>query len=42
MSWFLLLFSLLVLTCPAHSSDVFKYHQVSMGTTVEITLTGSR
>ena len=41
MSWFLLLFTLLVLTCPAHSSNVFKYHQVSMGTMVEITLMGN-
>jgi FAD:protein FMN transferase len=41
MSRFILLFTLLVLTCPAHSSHVFKYHQVSMGTTVEISLMGS-
>jgi FAD:protein FMN transferase len=41
MSRFILLFTLLALTCPAHSSHVFKYHQVSMGTTVEISLMGS-
>ena len=40
MSRFILLFTLLILTCPAHSSNVFKYHQVSMGTTVEITIRG--
>jgi FAD:protein FMN transferase len=40
MSRLIPLLTLLVLTCPAHSSDVFKYHQVSMGTTVEITLMG--
>ena len=41
MRWLIPLFTLLALTRPAHSSDVFKYHQVSMGTTVEITLIGS-
>ena len=41
MSRFIPLLTLLVLACPAHSSNVFKYHQVSMGTTVEITLAGS-
>ena len=40
MSRFIPILILLGLTCPAHSSDVFKYHQVSMGTTVEITLMG--
>ena len=38
MQWLGLLFTLLVLTQPARSSDVYKYHQVSLGTTVEITL----
>ena len=38
MQWLVLLFTLLVLTQPARSSGVYKYHQVSMGTTVEITL----
>jgi FAD:protein FMN transferase len=41
MRWLILLFALLSFTHPAHSFDVFKYHQVSMGTTVEITLMGS-
>jgi FAD:protein FMN transferase len=40
MNWLILLVTLLVLPHPAHSSAVFKYHQVSMGTTVEITLVG--
>jgi len=38
MRWIVSLLTLLALIPPAHSSDVFKYHQVSMGTTVEITL----
>jgi FAD:protein FMN transferase len=41
MQWLILFFTLLVLTHPVHPSTVFKYHQVSMGTTVEITLVGS-
>ncbi len=38
MRWIISLLTLLALIRPAHSSEVFKYHQVSMGTTVEITL----
>ena len=42
MRWIVLFFALLTLTRPALSSDMFKYHQVSMGTTVEITLIAGR
>ena len=38
MRWIISLLTLLALIRPVHSSEVFKYHQVSMGTTVEITL----
>jgi FAD:protein FMN transferase len=41
MKWLILVLTLLVLTHPVHSSAVFKYHQVLMGTAVEITLMGS-
>ena len=42
MTWlFFILFSLIISPHPAQSADLFKYHQVLMGTTVEITLIGS-
>ncbi len=42
MTWlFLFLISLIFFPHPVYSSNVFKYHQVSMGTAVEITLVGN-
>jgi FAD:protein FMN transferase len=42
MTWlFFILFSLILIPHPAQSADLFKYHQVLMGTTVEITLMGN-